>query len=345
LFIFNIFKVVNPLYIHGSACISPRFSDEAADLMDARHAEVAGDNRLVVAEPAYPGIPVNLLRRMGKAGRMGTGVCLPLMEKRSEPVTGIILGTANGGIEDSFRFLQQMVDYNEEALSPGAFVQSTANSFASQLSLMTGNRGYNNTHVHGGLAFEQALLDAVLLAAEDREAEFLVAGVDELSRSNFVLDSLQGWYSTGAIAGEGAAAFIVSGRKKGAFASLERLSTLHTDSRETMEAWARDLLDGAGKVDMVITGENGDDRLQPWYAMCENWFPADITVLQYKPGCGEYPTAAAIALWMACRIAGGAGVAPSLIKRGIPAAPEKILIYNNYQGYQHSLMLVTTTRH
>jgi 3-oxoacyl-[acyl-carrier-protein] synthase II len=339
------------LYIQQTACISPMFSDEAAERVNI--VRMPG-NRMTVKEPAYPGIPGNLLRRMGKAGRMGTGVCLPLLQKAQGPVSGIIIGTANGGTEDGFRFLQQMIDYREELLSPGGFVQSTANGLAAQLSLMQGIRGYNATHVHRGLAFEQALLDAMMLSAEDRNAAYLVAGVDEISHSNFILDALQGWYKSeddgwdwddpptpGTLAGEGAAAFLLSGRSTAAIAALVALATLHTEDVERVAAKMRDVVGDGKTIDLFLCGENGDSRLQPFYSRCEAQLPADLPVMRYKPGCGDYPTSTAVALWLVCRLFSGFAAPESLLKRGRPGVLKNILIYNNYKGQQHSFMLVS----
>ena len=342
------------LYIHHAACISPRIDEVTAGLVGP--VRIPG-NRMTVKEPAYPGIPANLLRRMGKGVRMGVGVCLPLLQEFSGKIPGIIIGTANGGTEDSFRFLQQMVEYHEEALSPGGFVQSTANGLAAQLSLMTGNRGYSVTHVHRGLAFEQALQDALLISAEDGEAGYLVGGVDEISHSNFVLDTMLGWYkseddpwdwgappSPGTIAGEGAAAFIVSGRPANSIARLVRLATLHTDNPDTVAAKMREVAGDGRGIDVLLSGENGDSRLQPFYSRCETQLPASVPVVWYKRGCGDYPTSSAVALWLACRFLSGVPVPEPLLKRGQPGAVRSILIYNNYKGSQHSFMLVENRR-
>ena len=60
-------------------------------------------------EPSYQDIiPSTQLRRMGKAVRMGIGVSLPLLERNPKP-DGIIFGTANGGLEDCIKFLNQIV--------------------------------------------------------------------------------------------------------------------------------------------------------------------------------------------------------------------------------------------
>ncbi len=117
-------------------------------------------------EPDYPGIPAGARRRMGKSVRMAVGAALPLLEKHPQP-DGIIIATANGGMEDCIKFLNQILEYKEGLLTPGNFVQSTSNAAAAQIALVTKNHNYNITHVHRGLAFENALMDVMMLLKEN----------------------------------------------------------------------------------------------------------------------------------------------------------------------------------
>ena len=56
---------------------------------------------------------------------------------------------------------------------------------------------------------------------------------------------------------------------------------------------------------------------------------------------GEYTTAAAFALWLACEIIGGSEIPGHMIKHKANSNSCKcILIYNNYKGLQHSFMLI-----
>lgn len=80
---------------------------------------------------------------------------------------GIILGTANGGKEDCVKFLNQIIEYNEGMLTPLNFVQGTPNAVASQIGILTKNLGYNITHMHLGLAFENVLTDADMLITKN----------------------------------------------------------------------------------------------------------------------------------------------------------------------------------
>jgi hypothetical protein len=206
---------------------------------------------------------------------------------------------------------------------------------ASQLSMMDQNKSYNLTHVHRGLAFEMALLDVSLLSLEDVSAFYLLAGLDELSPSNYVLDEMEGWYPPGTIAGEGAAAFLVSGQAQNALAAVRAVATLHSSDVEMVKEQLRNFLTAhlpAGEgITCLASGENGDPRLNDYYKACMNLVGSETTVVRFKNFCGEYPTASAFALWLACQ---------QLQEKDGDA---NYLIYNTYKGRQHSFILLTGT--
>ena len=218
------------LYIHDSSCITPQANLLATE---ADAIKVPIDNKLEVTEPDYEGIPPGVLRRMGKAIRMGVGSAMPMLKRNK--VDGIIIGTANGGMEDCIKFLNQIIDYDEGRLTPGNFVASTSNAIAAQLGLLASNKGYNITHVQSGLSFENAVLDAAMMINENTDHSYLVGGLDEISTYNYNIDHLSGWYkmapainfydtdSLGTIAGEGAAMFIVSNKQEAAVAKLDAI--------------------------------------------------------------------------------------------------------------------------
>jgi hypothetical protein len=65
----------------------------------------------------------------------------------------------------------------------------------------------------------------------------------------------------------------------------------------------------------------------------------DTIIARFKHLCGEYPTASAYALWLACNLP---PVLPGhLVKRPAKEKPYRtILIYNQYEFSQHSLILL-----
>ena len=310
-----------------------------------------------VIEPVYNNIPLNILRRMGKTVRIGVGAAVPIVQEAGA-FSGIIFGTANGGMEESILFLKQIIEYDEGLLTPGSFVQSTSNATASQLSLLCINRGYNITHVHRGLAFENAAIDAAMMLAENKQNSYLLGGVDEIANYNYKLDYLADWYkkepvthenlydsaSPGTIAGEGAAIFLVNNEPDHALAKVEAIHTIHTTEPGIVKQELQHFLKKHSRhiIDLFITGENGDNRLQTFYEGCEKLIDQDTTIVRFKHLCGEYPTASSFALWLSCQILNGLILPEHMIKRMLSARKYRnILIYNSHKGKQHSFMIVS----
>lgn len=315
------------------------------------------NNKLEAIEPAYTGIPAGMLRRMGKAVRMGLGAALPLIS--DQPLDGIIIGTANGGMEDCIKFLNQMVDYDEGLLTPGSFVQSTPNAVASQIGLLNKARGYNITHCHGGLSFENAMIDAGMMLAENPAATYLLGGFDEISTYNYNIDLLGGWYkkegftgdlyqsdSPGSIAGEGVAMFTVGADKQGALAQVDAVHVFNTDSPqvvgERVYALLHQHLPAQDVPDLLLTGESGDNRSLPYYISCESSMPSQTSVARYKHFTGEFPTSMALALWLGTQALQAPGLPAHFFKKQGNGDPvRRILIYNNFKHVQHALVLLS----
>ena len=342
------------LYIHKTACISPQQTHPETDL---NRLMASKNNMLQITETAYADIPRGVLRRMGKAVRMSVGLALPLLKNGPVP-DGIIIGTANGGIEDCIKFLNQIIEYNEGLLTPGNFVQSTSNAPAAQIALITKNRKYNCTHTHRGLAFENALLDAIMQLEENEENSYLVGSVDEISAYNFNIDRLAGCFreavisnnklfetsAAGTIAGEGCLMMTVSGKAAGAVARVVALQTIHsTDEnlvRNTLEQFLHQTGFSGNAPDLLISGENGDSRLQKYYDAIESLFPATVSVARFKHLSGEYCTASSFGFWLATEILQSGKIPDIVLKQDGGREIERILIYNNYRGLQHGMILL-----
>ena len=343
-------------YIHHTACISPQkslFFPVEEDITEAV------DNKLQAVEPLYENIPPAMLRRMGKAVRLGVGASLPLLKNSPKPA-GIIIGTGNGGLEDCIKFLNQVIAYEEGTLTPTNFVQSTPNAIASQLGLLSNNKGYNITHVHRGLAFENAMLDAAMMIKENPGSTYLLGGVEEISTYNYNINYLGGWYkkesvsnkklygytSAGSIAGEGAAAFLINDIKTNALGELRNLTTLHTTGREEVKdrllAFLQDSLPAGEGIDLLLSGENGDSRISGFYETVEQTLGEPLPIARFKHLTGEFETVSALAVYMAGRILQDQTVPTYMLKNNKGAKSIKnILIYNTARGKQHSLILIS----
>jgi hypothetical protein len=343
-------------YFHQSVCISPQNTFPEAELAQIRESK---NNLLEVLEPPYPGIPAAVMRRMGKSVRMAVGAALFLLEKYPQP-EGMVVATANGGMENCIKFLNQILEYNEGLLTPGSFVQSTSNAAAAQIALVTKNHNYNITHVHRGLAFENALLDIIMLLKENVDAGYLLGCTDEISAYNYNIDRIAGWFreepvtnnnlfqnkARGTIAGEGAFMVWMSNQKQGALAELIALKTMHSrDPGRIVTALKKFLTDHlpAGEMpDLLLTGECGDERLDPYYQSVESCFQESVPVARFKHLCGEYCTASSFGCWLSIQILETGFVPASLIKKNASVKPvRRILMYNNYRGAQHAFILIS----
>jgi hypothetical protein len=339
-------------YIHQSSCITAQqaFVDPTTETITE-----SVENKLYALDTNYDSIPPNILRRLGKAVKMGIATGHALISKH--PVDGIVIGTANGGLEDCIKFLNQIIEFDEGRLTPTNFVQSTTNAIAGQLGIMSANKGYNITHVHRGLAFENALIDIEMLLQENPSNTYLIGGVDEISEYNYTIEDLAGAYkkeiisnthllqstTAGSIAGEGAAMFIVNNNKAGARAAVKGIKTIHSsdpnDLAVQLAAFLQEHLQNES-VDLFISGKNGDIRLDKYYELSASLLPSTTPVVYYKHLTGEFFTASAVALWLACNV-----LEADLFNRLLSIPPSSkannILLYNTSKGNQHSFMVIS----
>lgn len=312
-----------------------------------------------IVEPIYSEfIPLNLLRRMGKAVKMGIAAALPIIN-RNQQVDGIIIGTANGGLENCIDFLNQIVAYDEGVLTPTNFVQSTPNALAGQLALMNKNTGYNSTHVNGSLSFENALVDAKLFfEATTNKSSLLVGSVEEISSYNYNIDLLAGRYKNeiiannlllqsnteGSVCGEGASFFLLSNSPENAIAEI--VDTTHiinpstADLLDLMKAFFERNQLSMDAIDLLLLGKNGDNRLDFWYDDFHQIFPA-TPAINFKHLTGDYRTVSGFATYLGVQILTGniTGAHPAF-NTEIPTKCKNILIYNHFDGIRHGFILI-----
>jgi len=346
-------------YIQDATCISSQATYRQIQLEPYK---LPAGNRIEAIEPSYTEIPDKILRRMGKAVRLGVGAAMPLIKNGEHP-DGIIIGTANGGMEDCIKFLNQIIEYEEGMLTPTNFVQSTANAVAGQVGLLLKNTGYNITHVHRGHSFENAIIDAAMHLSKNSSHKILLGAVDEISAYNYNIDLLDGWYKTapinyesiydtttpGSYPGEGSAMFIVDSISKPGSVAVRALKTVTSSDPLEVSAAFRDFMIAndldTSPADLYLSGENGDPRSTPFYFGCSSQLASNIPVLIFKHISGEYATASSIALWLCYEILQSQQLPQHMMRfkiaGGLPEgkAYKKILLYNSYKNLQHSFML------
>lgn len=346
------------MYITDLKSISPQktYNDELLSGEKIDHSEIIYH----VIEPNYLElIPKGLLRRMGKAVRMGVGTGLPLVKKHKD-IDGVLIGTANGGLEDCIKFLNQIVEYDEGVLTPTNFVQSTPNAVAGQMALMGQNRGYNITYTNGGTSFENAILDALILFEEGKNKKLLIGGLEEISNYNFNIDSLSNKYkieniddsnllsseTTGTVCGEGASLFIVENDATEYFAKIDDVAQITYPSEEDLSTILdKLLLDNKldrNDIDAVMLGYNGDVNHAKWYDFVSNQFPSS-NKMSFKNLIGDYRTCSSFATWLCAHIINGnQGLLPLVELNKINSrSNSRILIYNHFDEVRHSFLLLS----
>jgi 3-oxoacyl-[acyl-carrier-protein] synthase II len=350
-------------FIRSTGIISAQNTFGQSSIPSALLAHVG--NRLRCKEPDYSSfIDAKSIRRMSRIIRMGVAAAMECLQKGACPSPdAIITGTAYGCLEDTGIFLTKMVQYEEELLTPTAFIQSTHNTVGAQIALILKCHGYNNTFVSRGFSFESALLDAGMLLRENKLNHILVGAVDEITDQSHAILSRFGLYksheisnldlfsgeSRGTINGEGASFFLLSNQAgSNNIAVLDGVNTFYKPEnaftiKNNINSFLRANGMGIGDIDLIISGRNGDKKGDKIYDLLEQELFGGKTVMPYKHLCGEFPTATAFGLWLAAALLRN-GLVPDWIKevqerKGEPL--RHILIYNHYLQIHHSLFLVS----
>lgn len=341
------------MYITALKSISPQCTYDGS-FFEGKYVSHSG-NKYFVEEPNYMGmIAPNLLRRMGKCLRMGIGTAMPLL-LNEEKVDAIIIGSADGEMDDGMKFLNQIVDYDEGTLSPTNFIQSTPNAIAGNIAILTANSCYNSTYVHKGNAFENTLLDAFLLMEENKANRVLVGNVEEISDFNFNIETLAGQYkkddttseslisseTDGTVSGEGACMFILQKQAESYYAQiLDVDQTSFPEQKYLLEKINSFLKRNNLKpsdIDVLVLGRNGDARYDYWYNIVAQSLFAQIKSFNFKNFVGDYPTCVSFGLYLSVQAMNGKKI-PTW--DAFPEDVKHVLIYNQYKGEQHGFILL-----
>ncbi|QEM06744.1 beta-ketoacyl synthase [Mucilaginibacter rubeus] len=347
------------MYIRAASNISPQNTFGTQPFL-SELVEYTGD-KLACIEPDYKSlIDPKLIRRMSRIIKMGVAAGMDCLHQAGiNAPDAIITGTAYGCMEDTNTFLSKMVQQNEEALSPTAFIQSTHNTISAQIALLLQCHQYNNTFVNGGASFENALLDATMLLYEGEAANILVGGIDEIMANSRAILKRMGLYrqhpasnfellntpGKGTMAGEGSAFFMLSREALGnGWAKIDGVSSFYkprntAEIKQQISIFLQSQNTNIHEIDLVLTGNNGDLKNDAVYEQLLRYDFANIPAINYKALCGEYPTSSAFATWLAAhQIKNGACSFVSDIDQ---TPLRKVLIYNHYQNIHHSLILLS----
>ncbi|MCB9314946.1 MAG: beta-ketoacyl synthase chain length factor [Lewinellaceae bacterium] len=197
------------MYITAASTIShqPTFRNKG---FAARLAALERPSELL--HPDYKSfIPAMNRRRMSDVLAMAMACSVDCLEQCgvAQP-DAILVGTSMGSNFFTKTFLDKIANASGPMISPTAFILSTHNTIAGQISLFLGNSNYNMTHTQNSLSFEQALLDG-MLCLQNGSRHVLVGAADE---SEDVLYNLNARLKTmDAHATCGASFFVLSAEK------------------------------------------------------------------------------------------------------------------------------------
>ncbi|WP_179354165.1 beta-ketoacyl synthase chain length factor [Winogradskyella vidalii] len=341
---------MKPCYINSAVSISAQDT-----LNDSNFLENTISFEGKLAEAIHPNYKKFLSpiasRRMATAVKMGVAAAKKALElAKLEMPDAIITGTGIGCIEDSEKFLNAILDNDEEFLTPTSFIQSTHNTVGAQIALTLKCKGYNVTYVQGAASFESAVIDAQLMLHENEANTILVGGTDELGKfliNDIIFAEEAEEHPIQTPFGEGAHFFSLSSYKQtNSFCALKGLKIFNkarTDTIETkIKAFLKENYLVPEDIDAVILGKNGD-AFDVLYQTLQDSIFRDTPQLHYKHLCGEFFTASAFGFWIATNIIKQQQIPDVLTLNSIAKSSYKnVLLYNQLKGQQHSFTLVTS---
>lgn len=322
------------------------------------------ENVLTCAAPDFKNYinPIQL-RRLSRMLRIGlSAATIAIRDADAPAVDGIITATGYGFLDETAKFLHEILEQQEKQLTPTYFMQSTYNALAGLVALSQKCTGYNNTYVSKGFSFENALHDCMMQLNDAPSHTFIVGAYDEASDVQYRANIRAGHYkhervsnlrlfdsaTAGALQGEGAAFFAIATKaESNCYAELVDVEILYrpqnltTLSDAMLALLSRHSL-SIDDINLVVDGSSGDffqdNLLQQLYKSKL----AGKSRVRFKHLCGEYCTATAFALWLSARIlkeqrVPDAITVPDNIYR---ADLNCILVVNHYMGRNYSLTLL-----
>ena len=295
-------------YINGIGIISPQDTLPGSGFLEPAFEYDA--DFLKCIEPVYKNyIDPLSARRLSKLIKMGISAAkICLQDAGIRMPDAIITGTGFGSIEDTEKILEGM-RMEEKFLNPTPFMQSTYNTISSQIAINLKCHGYNSTYVHWVFLLRAACRRYPATGGWQRE-NVLAGGIDEMTINHLsIIRRLGCWkrepvkntdlwdYTTpGALAGEGAAYFMISANKtESTYACLLTAGTFYKPGSTSETAlFVKTLLSSnglsPGDIDLVMMGSNGE---QEHDLICEDVIsqtaPGTCKAL-YKHLCGEFHT-------------------------------------------------------
>jgi 3-oxoacyl-(acyl-carrier-protein) synthase len=320
-----------------------------------------GHNRSL--DPDFkPFVSVMEARRMGRVIKraIATSKSVVPEEKRAE-LDAILTGTGLGSVEDTEKFLDALLQNNEEMLPPSSFMNSTHNTIGSQIALNFKCHGYNSTCAHRGTSFDNVCFEAYMHFLKGAN-NILLGGYDEMTpayyqlfdqigfwkKETFSSDALKGSTTPGTFSGETAMSFWLSSEpSEDALCRFLGIDLFYKPSMQRLDEGINSLLRQNGltksDIDAVVMGYNGDvDNDKVCAEVAGSLFPG-VQQLYFKHLFGDSFTMSAMGLYLSSVCLKRGEIPMHIIyKEGTGNnRPRTILLHNHYQNRDHSIMLLS----
>ncbi|MXN90011.1 3-oxoacyl-ACP synthase [Flavobacterium sp. Sd200] len=348
-------------YINGTGCVSAQKTLDAAFLDEVVVNET--DNILPLFAPDYKEYLAPAAgRRMAKGVKNGIAASgRAIKEAGVLSFDAIVTGTGMGCNIDSEKFLQALLDNQEQFLTPTSFIQSTHNTVGAQIALGLQCKAYNFTYVNGAVSFESALIDAQMQIQEENAQAVLVGGIEEAAENTMQFMQMSGAIKAndsgpfsvlnpttgGAVFSEGAAFFVLEDQQKETtYVELKDVFIYNTLQQDEVQVKLEAFLGRNGlsvnDVDAVVLGYNGDTEFDGYYNNLAQGVFKDTPQVYYKHLSGEFYVATSFGLWVASHLVKLQQINPILKVNTIERSEYKnILLYNQYRGNDHSFTLIS----
>lgn len=343
-------------YINGIGNVSIQSVD--FDLFESEIAEIQILNK--AQQPSYKDlIAPAMSRRMAKGVKMGIYAAnKALFHAKMVDPQAVIVGTGLGCIEDSEKFLDAIIDNDEQFLTPTAFIQSTHNTVAAQIALHLQCKAYNFTYVNGANSFESALFDAYMQLKHFNKENILIGGVDEIAPYTFSMYEMiskvkksgeevnfKNPQTKGIALAEGATFFALSNHKtNNSYAEVLDVLLFNAfkddETTEINSFLAKNNL-SVSDLDVVFFGVNADVHQQEFYNKINTVFN-EIPQGYYQHISGSYDTASAFGLKVVAEIIQKQQFPKTVQYNNIePTKILKVLMINQFNNTDFSFVLLS----
>lgn len=341
------------IYINSASAIAAQpffdrafFSGEVREVISADYAKSIDPDYKTLVSP-------QMNRRLGRIIKNGYLTAMQaLKEAECTLPDAILTGTGLGCLNDTQKFLTDLIDNKEEMLSPTSFIQSTHNTVGSQIAIQLNCHNSNFTYSQRYFSFENAILEAMLMLQEESYSQILVHSSDEMTDEVYgIIKKLNIWESDSASAkqvkiGEGSASFLLSDTPiQNTLAQIKAFDLSLELAADEITSFIQEVLSEANlnskDIDAVILGNNfqaANDKPFEWATSMFN----TANILHYKHLVGEFFTANAMAWWMAAHVLKGFELpAACFLNKVNNSTPKNILVFNQYHEAYYSAAVLS----